>query len=151
MNHSFTLDLRHGQLDLFDPALEQPFNSWQLEHVMQGFAWRAESVSFRTLGSGETAIEIGVAERWAVRPDTRRAVLVPFRVGPSGAVRVASPEAHRDIPMPAGRYALLFETHGDPAWAGLTFVPDDATEARVLLADDGISPPDPLLMEAGPA
>jgi hypothetical protein len=45
----FQVFVGYSQLSVFDPSLSEPFNNWTPGHVVQGFAWRPGSASFKTL------------------------------------------------------------------------------------------------------
>lgn len=55
------VDVSYSQLGVFVAGPLKPFNDWTDKHVAQGFAWRPESVSFRTLvEAGSHSVEISV-------------------------------------------------------------------------------------------
>lgn len=150
-----SIDVSYAQLAVFDPALQDPFNDWRPEHVAQGFAWRAGSVSFATLeDGGRIDVQVRLASKSpTLLPETRRAIQVPFRVPDSGAVEVASIAGGKQVEVPAGEYLMVFE-HGiadDRMWARITFVRDRSPRFAVLVADDALDPPDPLVTDAAPA
>ena len=84
---------------------------------------------------------------------TIRAIQVPFSVGTSGTVEIASISDHKQVTIPAGKYALIFETARDEGsmWCRVSFCPKTSVEALVLRADEALSPPSPLLMDTKPA
>ena len=45
----FIIDVSYSQIAVFNSELENPFNDWTDQHVLQGFSWREESGSFKTL------------------------------------------------------------------------------------------------------
>lgn len=149
----FELVITYGTIAVFDPSLSDPFNDWADEHITQGFSWRPESVSFRTLDSGRSQVKVQRADDIQLDPNTQRAILVPFSVGSSGLIEVASISEGQQVNIPEGKYGLLFETgySDDIMWCHFTFVPDENAEARILRADAELTPTYPLLMDAQPA
>jgi hypothetical protein len=150
-----TIDVSYTQLAVFDPALEKPFNDWRPEHVDQGFAWRPGSVSFGTLEeSGPIDVQMRLASKpQALLAETQRAMQVPFTVPEAGVVVVASIGGAKEVDVPAGGYQLVFE-HGiadDRMWARITLVREPSPRFAVLVADDELDPPDPLVTDAEPA
>lgn len=152
---SFDLTVTYSQIALFDPSLQNPFNDWRPQHVAQRFSWRPESVSFGTLQEGGVLrVEVRLVKEIGLRADAKRAILVPFSVGPSGLIEVAGLDTGKQVNVPEGNYALVFETgynDDDTMWCRLTFVPSDSVQAEILRADSEMSPSSPLLMEARPA
>ena len=154
MVQEFTILVSYRQIAVFDPQLQQPFNDWTPEHVRQGFAWRSGSVSFATLsedGMLDVVTEVGSVTRSV---GAQRAIRVPFVVGPSGQVEVASISDGRRLDVPSGEYGLYYQTgwrEGGRMWCRLTFAPGHFDDAEVVIADSDLAPPAPLLMRARPA
>lgn len=155
MSTSFDIFITYSQIAIFDPSLQNPFNNWQPQHFAQGFAWRPGSVSFRTLDEdGLLRVEVQIVNEINLRSNTKRAILVPFSVGSSALVEVASISEGKQINVPKGSYALVFETgHGinGTTWCSFSFIPRDSVQVEILQADSDLSPSFPLLMEAHPA
>lgn len=152
---TFQFEISYAQLAVFQGGLGTPYNDWSDRHVLQGFAWRSESVSFRTLGDGELDVSVVASKTHVPRKDAVRAIEVPFEVPSSGIVEFGSIMETKQIELPSGNYALMFETgesNDGEQWATLTFRPVAAPlPARVVKADDELSPQEPLMMEAVPA
>lgn len=152
-----TLDVSYSQLAVFLSTLQQPFNDWNAQHFAQGFAWRDGSVSFRTLDeSGKIRLTIGTTSQF--EPDLSpaiRVVRVPFHVPPETDIEVGSPVFESTVfALPVGDYELTFEHGVDDGkmWGRLHFRSVVGVSApAVLRADDELSPPENLLMEASPA
>lgn len=60
--HNVRLEVDYNQVAVFSSGLANPFNDWEERHVGQGFSWRPESVSFRTLENGPHLIEVVITE-----------------------------------------------------------------------------------------
>lgn len=157
------MSLSYRTLTICRAGLDLPFNDWKDAHIRQGFSWRPESVSFRTLEPEESSDEVVVDLRasYIPAPAARRILKVPFNVGDAG-VEVTSPVSDSwAVAIPLGHYALFFavvpsdvpEQAERGAWGyHLTFVPAPVSvEAEVLRADEELDPPRALLMEAQPA
>lgn len=150
----FKVGVIYGQVAVFDPNIDRPFNDWTPEHVAQGFAWRPGSVSFKTLyESGVLLVETRQTREIKLSPNAERSIVVPFDVGGSGLVEIGSIDRGERVQVPAGRYALLFQTGfvSDAMWCSFTFTRNDSAQADVLRADPRLSPSYPLLMKAAPA
>jgi hypothetical protein len=153
---TFSLEVSHAQVAVFDPRLAQPFNDWTDVHVAQGFAWRPGSVSFSTLeGAGPIAVSVGIGRGRTQSAQPERSIAVPFSVPPHGEVEVATISASRQLQLAGGEYELLFShgrTQDGTMWAELTFtLVESPVQARIVLADEALSPPGRLVMEATPA
>ena len=101
--------LSYGQVCVFDPALEHPYNDWNAAHTEQGFSWRPGSVSFAAQpADAEVTIEI---QNGGALPDAEHSlalIRVPFDVPPSGVIEVGSIMSGVEVCLPAGAYALYF-------------------------------------------
>jgi hypothetical protein len=155
--------------------LDFPMNDWREKHVLQGFTWRPESVSFGMLNScTKCSVDVWIKKELSINPETVRAIQVPFTVSsPDGIVfRDVGDELDVNlINLPEGVYSLIFETgfkeeYRDtpdyqgrlvvllPTWCRFTFIqkePHEKVEAEILRTDQNLSPLYPLLMEADPA
>jgi hypothetical protein len=160
---SGTVDISYKTLTLHRAGLALPFNDWRPEHIRQGFSWRPESVSFRTVDPevNTNRVEVSLRDQYTPPPAARRIIRVPFEVGEAG-VEVTSPVSDAwAIALPPGHYALFFAVEPDMAernayqqawYSHLTLVPASApVKAAILRADEELSPPHSLLMEAEPA
>jgi hypothetical protein len=161
---TFNLTLAYGTIAVFDPDLENPFNDVTDSYLAQGFSWRPGSVSFfKHEPCDEVALEVRVGEPQAPRPDAARAIRVPFTVPASGRVEIGAIPSGHVIELPAGNYALLYETGRLPAadakeelwwgrcWCRLIFSEQIDPEPAILVADNEMQPSYPLLMNARPA
>src|SRR4051812_41838500 len=87
----YILSVHASQLAVFDADIENPFNDWTDIHVAQGFSWREGAVSFRTLQEfGSIDVTFQVAASFALRPNSIRAISVPFRCLGSRGVEVST-------------------------------------------------------------
>ena len=148
----FSLFVGHGQIAVFDPALNDPFNDWTDQHFDQGFSWRHRSVSFRTLADGGVIdVEIELAGAFVATADVVRSICVPFDA--PAAIEIATTSDARRIETPSGLHELYFETGAttDRPWCKLTLIPSNHPTARILVADSALRPSYPLLMDASPA
>lgn len=154
---TFALDVSYSQIAVFDSGLAQPFNFWTDRHVKQGFAWRAGSVSFRTVesGGGHVVELVVTSEDVELSPDAVRIIQVPFEVPSSCSIEVASVADAFPLELPSGMYALRFECfgpseHSEPR-VRLVFVKKDNPTFDVLRADADLSLTGELLLEASSA
>ena len=119
------VSVSYSQLAVFRAGLAQPFNDWTDKHVSQGFAWRPESVSFRTVvEAGPHDIDVVVSPD-GIQPsaDAVWIIEVPFKVPTGGAIEVASIADGALVNVPPGVYSLRFES----------FQPEGETASRVKL------------------
>jgi hypothetical protein len=143
----------YSQIAVFQADLENPFNDWSTDHVLQGFAWRPQSVSFKTLEEdGDLRVVIEIKEAFdKTNEKTLRAIRVPFTA--KGTTEIASISEGFKVQVPDGDYSLYFETGRDRTgmWSLLTFVNEYHSEAEILICDDQLNPGKKLLMTAKPA
>ena len=157
MATTISLEVSYGQLAVFASSLKQPFNDWTDQHVLQGFAWRHGSVSFRSMvEAGQYSVEIGVANHvGSVHPDAVRVIEVPFEVPADGAVEVGSIAEAVPLSLPPGPFLLRCEFLRSPGAGAervrLTFARNDEPRFAVVRADPELSSIDELLMTAQPA
>lgn len=149
------LGIFYSQLAILDVSVAPEGNNWHQRHVDQGFSWRRGSVSFGTLRDvGELRVKVQSADDIDIGDDAIRAIVVPFSVSSRGHVIITDIVNDHTLEMPEGKYALVFEigyAGEDSEWCRLTFVPTQDVTPQILRADAGITPSDPLLMEADPA
>jgi len=150
----FELDISYGQIAVFDPSLENPFNDWSERHNQQGFSWRWGSVSFATIeNAGVMKISVVSSDKFCQDDQAVRVIRVPFSVPEAGQIEVASIADSVLVELPCGEYSLYFEHMilgvDRVMFSNLSFV-RQSEEPGVLLADDLLSPELPLLMEAVP-
>ena len=153
----FDLLITHSQVAVFLSSLERPFNYWSDAHVRQGFAWRAGSVSFRTVDEGGPH-RMQVEVLAAAPPDhdtVARIIAVPFEVPTGERVEVASVVESVTTDVPAGTYELRFENAGrssrEQAVVRLLFQRTQAPSFRILRHDAEISPSSVLVTDTVPA
>ncbi|MDB4988028.1 MAG: hypothetical protein JWN04_3206 [Myxococcaceae bacterium] len=148
---SFDLHVSHRQVTVFAAHLDSPFSEWNGRHVAQGFAWRRESVSFRTFDDGPLSITAVRKPEAESAPTATRIIRVPFEVPENGQLKVASHKSIKELHLPSGMYDLTF-AHGldiEGQWCTLTFSAcATASEPAVLRADAELHPATPLLMKA---
>lgn len=148
-----TISVSYSQIAVFNGGVDDPFSVWTDQHVAQGFAWRPESVSFKTLiDAGPTSVEVVVADHMP-SPSGLRAIAVPFECSEEGEVEVASISDSRIFVVPSGQYQLLFETgYSDEGnWCKFTFIRNGSKIPQIVLRDAELTPSDSLLMLAEPA
>lgn len=147
------INVSYGQLCVFDPALDKPFNDWTREHVKQGFAYRPGSVSFATGQDGEGVVVIRRAEQPPSLHQANVAIVVPFDVEAPGRVEVGSISSSVVMEVGTGQFALYFVDHGGGATPNfeLVFVPDDAAAPAVLKEGPTAAKMAAYLLDAHPA
>lgn len=147
------LYVTYQQVLLFDPALQNPFNSWTDEHVNQGFSWRNGSVAFGTL-EPDGNIEIEIESRINPSPssDVIRAIIVPFNLPDGGKVELATITESQLLDIPQDVKGLLFEAGvgGQRNKYKITFIKGESPASQILVADAELVPPNEYLMEAEP-
>ncbi len=153
---STQLFVTHGQVAVFDSALERPFNDWEDAHFKQGFAWRPGSVCFRALDEGgEYAVEIAVSEAIAISPEAIRVIETPFEVPASGLIEIASVSGSVPLTLPPGMYSLRYECFPMPndseGKVRFVFTRTDNPSFKILRADAAITAGEHLLTSASPA
>ncbi len=151
----FTLEISYSQIAVFNPGMDRPFNNWTDEHFNQGFVWRPESVSFRTVATraGNARVTIEKVAEGAVRDDATIAISVPFSV-PEDRLEIASVFKGEVVDFEAGEYELIFQNGKDAKnqhWCSFQFVARKVSEARILKGNNLLSPGKELLMSAEPA
>src|SRR5258708_17603583 len=85
------LTVLYSQVAVFHSGLARPFSRWTDRHVKQGFALRADAVSFRTLAnSGRHLVEVAVAEgNEQLSSEAIRIIQTPFKAPPTGTIEIA--------------------------------------------------------------
>ena len=150
-------EVAYSQLAVFASALPQPFNDWTDRHVLQGFAWRPGSVSFRSvIEAGQHSVEVNVAEHVGpVHPEAVRAVEVPFEVSSDGAIEIGSIAETVPLSVPVGSYLLRCEflqpSDAAAQRVTLTFAKKDPQRFAVVRADGELLVCGELLLTAQPA
>jgi Competence protein J (ComJ) len=148
---AFNLSVSYSQIAIFDGRMNNPFNDWTDTHVQQGFSWRPESVSFKTLAEyGTFKVEVVAIPAFKARFDTIRAISVPFLVKEGSLIEVASIGSSKVIKILSGTYELFFETGLDSEinWCRISFCRKATlpTDAKIIIQDEELSPNYPLLM-----
>ena len=145
--------ISYGQLCVFDPALDAPYNDWGEGHVAQGFSWRPGSVSFATVDNVASAVvHVICSSAPPITNGAAGAIRVPLDVSTRGLVEIGSIASGVEVSLPAGSYALYFlepQTVEDPF--RLVFVPMDDVCAAVLQEGEHARKQDRYLMTAKPA
>jgi hypothetical protein len=151
----FHLPILYGQISVFDPHIDKPFNDWTPIHVAQGFSWRDGSVAFKTLhDSGSAYVTVKIGHELEFNEKSERTILVPYRVGANRLVEISSIDKGEVFGIDSGDYSLVFKTGrkvDDISWCDFYFIIGACNAARILRADFKIHPSYPLLMEAQPA
>jgi hypothetical protein len=146
----------YSQFLLFDKEA-RPGHRWSQGHYDQGFARTGRSVSFGTpleFGLGAVLVHLGPYEG---RDEHTRVIEVPFEVS-SGEVVVGGPEEfpvapERVFQLPNGHYRLVVAqavTDEDQEKIDLYFekLAEPLPTSRVIVADEAMRPPTPLLETA---
>ncbi len=170
-----SLPIDYKSLIVHQRALLSPYNLPTEAHIRQGFTWRPGSVTFHTLDPEEYIEETVLVDTddsdFVPSSAAIRIIRVPFEIKADG-VDVTSPIGIAwSIDLHPGHYALYFSVEPDEeitreirqgkwkdpfiqsAWIyHLTFLPTaEPVQPEILRADDQISPPQHLVMEAEPA
>ena len=153
--NEFDLDVSYSQVTVFHAGLDEPFNDWTDDHVNQGFAWRRESVSFKTLiEAGQHRVELVISDEFQpVGSGVVRAILVPFTVPKKARIEIASISDGTEHKVPAGSYSLRYEAFmlDKTPHVRFSFLPKSKLDFVVEVADAELSPPKKLLLTAKPA
>lgn len=151
----FDLVLIYSYVAVSLPGLANHHNGWNRTPGSQGCSWRSGSVSFGAIDANENPpLTVVLQDAYLPPSGATRVIKVPFQVEDDGVV-VSDPLTQDwRVPIPAGNYALYFAIEPfEATWRySLTFVSEEAfSKAEMILADEWLSPPDELLMEAEPA
>lgn len=153
--HVFRLHISYSQIAVFCAGLQAPFSDWTQGHVDQGFAWRPESVSFKCLSeTGEVVVSVTIKDQLVLRPDTIRAIQVPFIVPPSNQIEIASITDGAKTEISQGAYLLIFETGISSAgimWCDFSFIESKESSFAILRVDNELHPSAKLVLTAEPA
>ena len=128
------IPISYGQLCVFDPSLDAPYNTWADEHVAQGFSWRPGSVSFAMDDDCVLAVvEVAVADGPPSLDAAESAIRTPFVAAAAGTVEIGSVLSGFEVELPPGPYALFFLAPWSSAQPfQLIFVPADEVSPAVL-------------------
>jgi hypothetical protein len=150
----FKLEISYSQIAVFNPMLENPFNNWTEEHFNQGFVWRPQSVSFRTVlaKGGNAAVSFDRGDDVVLRDDAVIAIAVPFDLQ-DPQIEIASVFKGEVFDFEPGEYELVFQHGrvGAAPWCDFTFVPRKVAAARILRPGNVLQPGPELIMTAEPA
>jgi hypothetical protein len=152
---NFKLHVLYAQVSVFVAGLRNPFNGWSQQHVEQGFAWRKESVAFKTIDeTGDLFIRVLVRDEFVPQRESQRIIRVPFVVPESCMIEITSIADGRTIKVPAGDYSLYFETYlnGGNAMIGyFTFCTKHIADSKIVRADSEVKAGQTCTMAAEPA
>ena len=145
----------YGQVCLFDPHVEGPFNDWDEVHNRQGFSWRRRSVSFAVPDEQHQwtfQLKMSPFER---NPslDYLRIISVPLTVGAAG-LEIGGVFTSSIYDVSPGTYNLtfaLFRANGELQGSFDLNRTSEEVEARIILKDALLDPPLELNMIAVPA
>jgi len=121
----------------------------------QGFARRASAVNFGTLlefGEADLAVHVGPYDE---KSEHKRVIEVPLEVV-SGRVEISGPEEQPNqsvVELPVGSYRLVAaQTVKDENREAVELyfqrLAQALTSSRIIVADEGLRPPSPLLENA---
>jgi hypothetical protein len=147
---SFDIAITYSQISIFNSNLENPFNDWEDEQVAQGFSWREQSVSFKTLTSDEVVrVELNVVEQFRPSEKSLRTISVPFTCNQNGAIEISSITDSQPISLEPGEYQLVFEAGLEPShWCRISLIANGDLDPKILVADSEITPSNQLVMGA---
>ena len=150
--YSAEIYFSYSQFQVFDSSVSLPGCAWTDEHYRQGFARREPNVSFGTMlefGHGDVAVHLGP---YKPEDEHERVIEVPIEVS-SGEVVIGGPEEYPNkhiVKMRKGHYRLVAAqsvTGDDREAIDLYF--EELTEplaaSRIIVADDALHPPSPLI------
>lgn len=151
----YQLFLEYSFVAVSLPRLAHEINDWNSTHGAQGFSWRPGSVSFGTFDADDNVqISVELQNSYISPVAAIRIIKVPFQVEEDGVTLIDVLTQKWRVPIPEGNYALFFAVEPfEASWKYLlTFVSEKVLpEAEIMLADELLSPPDELLMDAEPA
>src|ERR1700728_4024818 len=108
---AFKMFVSYSQIAVFDGTIQKPFNNWTKPLVRQGFAWRPNSVSFKTLiESGTVDVEFVIVANFFPDVNAVRAISVPFVVHHGAQIEISTISESSRVDLNAGNYQLIFET-----------------------------------------
>ncbi len=150
--YSATIYFSYSQFQVFDSSVKLPGCAWTDGHYQQGFARREQNVSFGTpleFGHGDVAVHLGP---YRGKDDHERVIEVPIEVS-SGEVVIGGPEEYPNkhvVKLPKGHYRLVAAqavTSDDREAIDLYFekLPEPLAKSQIIVADDALHPPSPLL------
>lgn len=147
----------YGQFFVYDSSVKEPGLDWKEAHSRQGFARQETHVAFGTILEFGHALLRVFAGRMPPHDAFDRIVTVPLFV-PSGVVHIDGVEEFeevRTVNVEPGWYRLcaaqrVVESDAEETEEiGLYFMAGRVDESEVLVADEALDPPEPLLERAG--
>lgn len=145
----------YGQFMIFDQSVKLPGCDWTDEHFAQGFARREATACIRALGEfGEADVRASTTP-YVAKDEYVRVIAVPFVVE-SGVVVVEGPEeigTERTIKLPPDNYRLVVAQaiageEGEAIDLFFERVPQPVRISEILVCDDELNPPAPLIETA---
>jgi hypothetical protein len=121
--NKFRIDVSFLQLAIFGSSLEQPFNSWSDAQFAQGFSWRPDSISFRTLEDGPHTVTVLFSRELPIPSVAAvRAITVPLELSDDEIEISSISDSVRMRALP-GRYQILCEFRGhDETHSRIVFI-----------------------------
>ena len=148
--NSSKLFVTYSQIAVFNSDLQNPFNDWSEMQVNQGFSWRDQSVSFKTLlNDVSTSVEFNVVKKFQPLPNSIRIISVPFLCCGSGDLEVATITDAMSISIRSGLYQLIFEagvSGHSGAWCRFAMIENGELNPEILRQDAELSPKYPLIV-----
>ena len=150
----FKLGILYTTIAVIQP--NENLNDWNDIHVNQGFSWRSTSVSFGTLSDEpECEVSVSICDKVTINENAIRVITVPFLVGLDG-IEVISIADSQPIDIEEGMYELVFSSIPAVKNNGIdkyefTFVKNNNLTPKIIKIDEGLNPPEKLLMEVYPA
>ena len=135
MKKTFPLDILYAEITIYEHGAENPALLWEEEHVAQGFAWDANTVSFGVPDADAAfLIDIDIADECICDAEAAWAIAVPFQTT-SDSVHIGTLEHDELFELNPGSYTLLFEALPSDQYEYLLrirFILDDQPEFKIL-------------------
>jgi hypothetical protein len=147
-----TLYFSYSQFMVYDASVRLPGCAWTEKHSAQGFARRESTVNFNTpLEFGYAHVTVRL-ENYQPQVEYNRVIAVPF-LAVSGKIIVDGPEemsVQRTFNLTLGNYRLVAAqriTGNEEEVIDLFFesLTEPLERSAVLVADDALNPPTPLI------
>jgi hypothetical protein len=127
--------ISYSQIAIFIKGLENPFNNWRDIDIVQGFAWRDQSVSFKTTETDyEYNVEVNKANDYnGPKKSSYIAISVPFEVT-NKKLEIASITESFEIELELGSYQIVFEegVDGEKKYCLITFIRGFSKEPKII-------------------
>tara|TARA_R110002096_G_scaffold51665_15_gene135062 strand:+ start:887 stop:1351 length:465 start_codon:yes stop_codon:yes gene_type:complete len=146
------LPVLYSQLAIFSADMAKPYNDWSDGHVVQGFSWRRNSVSF-AVPSDISDIDVTIREVSKLKAEhgADRVIVVPLEIGGGRGAEFGNVVETTPVLLADGKYSVCFELFLDAGRssgrAEISITPGEC-DAAILVADAGIRIPSVLLMDA---